>query len=316
MKYKLLIIILFSNFIALTQAKKPTIMIVPSDRYCNNKGYIKKIDLQGEINTYSDYKKALLDNDLGLVVTKINGLMSERGFPLVDLKATMKNIETQNAEMNMMQSKQGASISESPLDIIKRNAKADIILELFFEIKQNGFDNYCQFSLEGIDSYTNKSVASASGTGLPNVSASADLLLEEAVLQHIDNFNFQLMNFFSDLQQNGREITIKLKVWDTAPFDLEEEFEYDGEDDELSYLIENMIIKNSVNNQAPTSDGTENYMTFQQVRIPLFDSKGRALDARRFARNISKILAKEPFMVQCKTYPRGLGEAWIIIGEK
>ena len=50
------------------------------------------------------------------------------------------------------------------------------------------------------------------------------------------------MNFFSDLQQNGREITIKLKVWDTAPFDLEEEFEYDGEEDELSYLIENMII--------------------------------------------------------------------------
>lgn len=316
MKKLLLFLIMCVDIFAFSQAKKPTIMIVPSDRYCNNKGYTKKIESQGETNVYSDYKKALLDNDLGQVITKINGLMSERGFPLVDLKATMKNIETQNAEMNMMQSKQGSSISESPLDVIKRTAKADIILELFFEIKQKGFENYCQFSLEGIDSYTNKSIASASGTGLPNVSASADLLLEEAVLQHIDNFNFQLMNFFSDLQQNGREITIKLKVWDTAPFDLEEEFEYDGEEDELSYLIENMIINKSVKNQAPTSDGTENYMTFQQVRIPLFDSKGRALDARRFARNISKILAKEPFMVQCKTYPRGLGEAWIIIGEK
>ena len=50
--------------------------------------------------------------------------------------------------------------------------------------------------------------------------------------------------------------------------------------------------------------------------IPLFDAKGRALDARRFANELRKFLRNEPFMIESKVMMRGLGEAIIVIGEK
>jgi hypothetical protein len=50
--------------------------------------------------------------------------------------------------------------------------------------------------------------------------------------------------------------------------------------------------------------------------IPLFDAKGRALDARRFANELRKFLRGEPFTLESKVMMRGLGEAIIVIGEK
>jgi hypothetical protein len=52
------------------------------------------------------------------------------------------------------------------------------------------------------------------------------------------------------------------------------------------------------------------------VRIPLFDNNGRAIDARAFAKDVSKFLKAEPYFVESKLMTRGLGEAIIVLGEK
>ena len=60
-------------------------------------------------------------------------------------------------------------------------------------------------------------------------------------------------------------------------------------------------------------------MKFEQVRIPMmFNLNGRevAMDTRRYISNLSKFLAGPPFNLDNKIYQRGLGEAWLIIGEK
>ena len=55
-------------------------------------------------------------------------------------------------------------------------------------------------------------------------------------------------------------------------------------------------------------------MYFEQVRIPMFNDKGRALDARLWARDLIKLLSS--FGIKSKLIMKGLGQATIIIGGK
>lgn len=67
---------------AMGQAKKPTIMVVPSDRYCISKEFKKlTFENQGQKQTLPDYKAALQnDPDLRMVITKMAQIMADRGF--------------------------------------------------------------------------------------------------------------------------------------------------------------------------------------------------------------------------------------------
>lgn len=64
------------------------------------------------------------------------------------------------------------------------------------------------------------------------------------------------------------------------------------------------------------SDGTESFAQFEQVRIPLLDDKGRAMDTRAFATKLRKYLQQPPFNITSKVMVRGLGEAIVVLGEK
>lgn len=68
------------------QAKKPTLMVVPSDAWCNEHGYLESYDNQGTTTSVPNYAQALQNNkDVNNVISKINSLMADRGFPLKDL---------------------------------------------------------------------------------------------------------------------------------------------------------------------------------------------------------------------------------------
>ncbi len=304
------------------QAKKPTIMVVPSDAFCISKGYFTTVNLNGSEQKIPDFKKAMQeDSQIRLVITKMGSIMSDRGFPLKDLEQTLKSIETESAELAMMASKSsGAAISESPIDILRRTAKADIIMDLDYTIKRQGPSQIITFNLRGLDAYSNKQVAAAAGVGAPSSFATADLLLEEAVLSHMDAFNGQLSKHFEDMFTNGREVTVVVRVWTGAPVDLEEDFDVNGTTDMLSIHIENWMAENTVSGRFSTSDATENVLKMEQVRIPMMykSSSGRemAMDTRRFVSNLSRYLANAPFNIETKIYQRGLGECWLIIGEK
>ncbi len=303
------------------QAKKPIIMVVPSDNFCIQKGFTITVNANGKDQVLPDYKKALLESDeLRLVITKMGAIMADRGFPLKDLEQSLKSIESESAEISLLQSKSsGAAIAETPIDILKRTAKADIILDLDFIVKRQGPNNFISFNLKGLDAYTNKQVAGVAGAGAPSSSASVDLLLEEAVLSQMDNFNGQIMTFFDDMFKNGREVKLVLRVWDNADVDFEQEFEVNGNNDMLSFHIENWMAENTVSGRFSTVDATGTMMRFEQVRIPMtFTNNGRetAMDTRRFASSLNKYLAGAPFNIESKIYQRGLGEAWLIIGEK
>lgn len=311
---------LLSAMMAFSQAKKPTLMVVPSDAWCNKNGYMKAISNgEGSTKNIPDYEIALQsDMDLKLAIAKINDLMAERGFPLKDLEQQLKIITQQNAEQNLITSKSGNEMAESPIDQLLRVAKADIIMELTWNVNVTGPKRSLTYILEGKDSYTGKSIGSASGTGAPSFSAEVPVLLEEAVVANIDNFNNRLQQHFDDLFTNGREVAIEIRVFqdNEAGVDLESEFEIDGEEKELSEIIDDWMAENTVEGRFSKLGSSENYASYEQVRIPLYNAKGKAMDTEAYARNLRNYLRKEPFNIPVKVMNRGLGKCFLVLGEK
>lgn len=301
--------------LASAQIKKPELMVIPSDVWCISNGYSYTIDNMGTPTNVPNYKQALQENmGLKLAIAKLNDLMAERQFPLQSLEQAIKNLEQRRAEDNLTVSKAGNELAESPLDELARTAKCDILLELSWEVKDFGPKHSISYILEARDAYTGKSIGAVSGTGQPSFSADVDVLLEEAIVANMDNFNIRLQNHFTEMQEIGREIVLDIKVFagNEAGIDLETEF--GGE--ELIEIITNWMQENTVQGRFSMPYASENMANFTQVRIPVYDDRGRAIDANGFARNLAKMLKKAPYNIPSKVLVKGLGRAVIILGEK
>lgn len=297
------------------QIKKPELMVIPSDVWCITNGYSYPVENMGTTVNVPNYKQALQENmGLKLAIAKLNDLMAERQFPLQSLEQAIKNMEQRRAEDNLTVSKAGNELAESPLDELARTAKCDILLELSWEVKDFGPKHSLSYILEARDAYTGKSIGAVSGTGQPSFSADVDVLLEEAIVANMDNFNVRLQNHFTEMQQIGREIVLDIKVFagNAAGVDLETEFG----GDELIDIINDWLQQNTVQGRFSMPYASENIANFTQVRIPVYDERGRAIDANGFARNLAKFLRKEPYNIPSKVLVKGLGRAVIILGEK
>lgn len=317
MKLSIVILLLCLTLTGFGQAKKPTIMVVPSDNWCIKNGYTQTFDDMGTIKTLPDYKIALQnETDLLMTISKINTLMADRGFPLVNLESALKNMEQESAEIAALTSKSAGNLAENPIDVLQRTANADIIIQLTYVINKNGPQRSITFLLQGLDAYTNKQIAGAQGTGSPSFATETPVLLEEAVLSHIEDFNTRLQAHFNDLFENGREIAFQVRAWDTSPIDLEEEFTFKGEKLELGEIIEDWVSDNTVKGRFNTLNYTQNVIRFDQVRIPLYDERQRAMDTRRWVRDLRSMMGQAPINQEVKIQTRGLGEVWLIIGEK
>ncbi|MBO5232812.1 MAG: hypothetical protein J6B33_00670 [Prevotella sp.] len=297
------------------QAKKPTLMIVPSNVWCNKNGYMTTFNNQGVKEEVPDYVKALNNSmDLTAVISQIGGLMADRGFPLKDLQQTTKSLNNLGAENSLLRSKtSGAAIAESPLDRLRRIAKADIIMELQWDIVSVGPKKQVRYILRGLDAYSNKQVATAQGIGPASFSAPEAVLLEEAVTDKMDNFCSQLQAHFDDMQKFGREVTVDVMVFDNGSgIDLEKEYG----DMELVEVIDGWFNENTVEHRFSKSDATETFALYEQVRIPLYNTNNMPMDTEQFVRKLAKFLRQAPYNITCKTVNRGLGRCALIIGEK
>ena len=302
--------------IAFGQAKKPRLMVVPSDNWCYQNGYMTEFDNQGVIEQIPDYKAALVKNtDLLPVISAINGLMSDRGFPCENLESAMKSINRQSAELNVVTNKAGdAAVKTNDLMLLRQQAKADIILQLTWKVNQTGPRRSVTYTLQGLDAYTNNEIASAGGTGEPSFTVELPVLLEEAVNAHIDEFCTRLQAYFDDMFKKGRAIAININVFENdEDIDLETEFG----DKELREIIEDWIYDNTVSHRYNLVDDAELYMQFDDVRIPLYDERGRAIAANNFARDLVRYLKGAPCNIsQIKLMNQGLGQATLLIGNK
>jgi hypothetical protein len=196
------------------QAKKPTLMILPSDNWCEQRYFNTVFDNQGTKQKVPNYKQAFQEDiELGQVISKIGSLMIDRGFPLKDAEQELKAIEARAAEDNMTSSvASGSSIAESPLDKLKNKAKADIMIQIWWSVTPTPDGKVVSFILEAFDAYTSKRIASSTGNGSPNNTDIVPVLLQNAILSNINPFAAQLQSHFDDMFFNGREILLTVNI--------------------------------------------------------------------------------------------------------
>lgn len=294
------------------QSKKPTLMILPSDNWCEQRYFMTKFQDQGRTVSVPDYQAAFReDTEIGAVVAQLGQVLTDCGYSLKDTEQELKKMARVITEDSVTSSKSGSVLAESPLDILKRSSKADIIIQIGWQVNKEGNKKSVSFILEAFDSYTSKRIATATGIS----KASSEIvprILAKAVGDQIKPFNKQMDAFFADAEKNGREILLTVRRWEDWDNDLETEF--DGE--ELLDIIQNWLTENTVGGSFNLSDATENFARFEQVRIPLANEKGTAIDARAFATELRKYLRKAPYNIPAKVMTKGLGEAQLVLGDQ
>ena len=314
---KILILYLSINCVNLFgQAKKPSLLIIPSDNWCIQNGYYDVRDDQGTEKKVVNYKKAVQENaELLSAVSKLEEMLQLRGFPPKNLEQTLKSLEMQQTRDNQVSSKYGSSIAVSPQDELNSVAKADILIQFSWTVNPLGPQKSLTYVLSGFDSYTNKPVGNSSGTGPNTISAPLAVLVEQAVTDKMDGFLNLMQLHFDDMFENGREVIIEILTTDALGYDL---YEVMGED-ELNLQIEDWIADNTVEGRFNIVDATGTRMLFEQVRIPLFyERRGtqRAMDTRTFVNNLNSFLRTELGIEDASVMMQGLGKATLFLGGK
>lgn len=304
----LVIILCLGGILQAQTEKKPTLMILPSDNWCTQRFFTTVYEFQGVKTRVPNYQQAFQeDTELPQVISRIGQLLTDRGYSVKDAEQEIKNISIREAESNVITSRtSGATIDETPLDILKRRIKSDVVIQIWWQVHKN---KSVSFTLEAFDSYTSKRIATSAGI-VENV-GEIPHTLEKAVSQNIQKFDLQMMQWYERMCGSGREIVLTIKCWDNWDKDLETEFG----GIELIDCIQKWLSDNTVNGSFNLSDATEVSAQFEQVLIPLFEDN-QAVDARAFATKLRKYLQKFPYNIQSKVIIRGLGEAILILGEK
>ena len=320
MKKRTMFLVMLCFFTAITQngygqgsVKKPTLTILPSDNWCAARYFMTTYDNQGSEVKTPDYLTAFQqDSELPMVIANVGALLTDFGYSVKDAEQELKAITARAQEDNVTTSTTSRSyLSESPLDVLKRRVKADILLQIWWKVNKEAVGHSVSFTIEAFDTYTSKRIATYSGTS----AASEEIiprLLANTIRDNITTFDKQLTSWYNRMETNGREIVLTIRCWDNWDKNLETEFD----DKELTDWIDEWMASSTVNGQYNLTDGTENFAQFEQVMIPLCDANGKALDARAFAVQLQRYLKKEPFLITAKVMIRGLGEAILVLGEK
>ncbi len=294
------------SLIAQVSKKQPTIMVMPSDNWCIEHGYYDTYEdpETGEKTKAPDYQQAFQESqDVGLAIDKIGEIFSDRGFPLRDMEQKLKNIED---EKSLDAAEEGGRGTKSTLkEQLLRQAKADIILYLNWEVEEKGPYKQVTFQLSAVDPYLAEQVGAASGTG-PKNSGNLNVLLEEAVLNNVTNLQSQMQEYFNDLNQNGRKIRMRVKVAESSPLTLKD-YCSSSQKFQIGQMFEDAIIyfqkqDESVNQSYRIGTQTTNHLNFDMIRIPMYyeresafgDSKTKvAMNGTDFAQKIKSMVAEK-----------------------
>lgn len=296
---------------AAPKGQKPVIMVVPEKSWCINQGFVRASSPKTV-----DYEKALLNDDVLNVITKMGGLMEERGYPLKLLSATLDELNTEAAMDLALTSKADGEIVEDDLDKLTRIAQADILVQVAFTRTTYGPRNMVEFRVTSVDAATSKQIGGETGRSSASGAPMGDLL-KESVLGFMDRFVASIQRHFEDVVTHGREGTIIFKIADDCPLNFESEVTLNGDTGELSEVIDYWLGENALDTSYTTGASNRVRLVFEQVRFPLtgkgrFGGKARAINAEGFVKPIGSFLSQ--FGVSVSTVPSGIGKVYVVLG--
>ena len=302
---------------------KPTIMIFPSDGWLEDNGYSSFVENQGVKTFVPDYASALRDNKLNIAIRTLDGMIGERGYPTVRLEEEMKSITQGSAIDNMTEGRDGGSTESTVLEQLLSSAKADIIWKVSWTKETNGIQDWIEYGIDALDAYTSKAFATEDGSGPKSMNTGEGDLIRQAVTDKMDSFLSEHQVFFNKMIEEGREITLEIRRFDSFEYYFNDDVEFKGKEMEFSNLIRGFTGSISKDRDFSFSS-TENQIEIKSIRIDMTEEIedvfsgekiSQTLDAETFAKKITRFI-KDEFGYPSKVLPFGLGKARITIGEK
>ena len=156
---------------AIEQAR-PTIMVIPGDQTLQNFKCLKTEKANGRDYILRDYKNYLLKDDRAKrIISTIQNEFNAQNYPLSDFEQTLKQLDTQEA-LDMAD-----GFEKDAKTQLLTVAQPDIILELSYDTSRDKMSmtshNYnhkgektVNFTLNALDAYTNKVVATMTATDI------------------------------------------------------------------------------------------------------------------------------------------------------
>lgn len=272
------------------QAKKPRLVVVPSDALLVQMNLLGGTDDMGEVNYVQNYKQAFLDTDLKACIAKISELFQDDGFPLTMLEAELRRVQGKNLTIPV-----------------------DVRLELNYKINKQGPRDVLYYELTGLDAYSSKQIAGSSGQSNPAIGETKVNLLQEAVKDKFRKFADDILNYFTSLAEVGRESRLTIEA---NGIELPSEVED---------IVDLWLQRNCVNGSFTIDEVDEEALRASQAMMPLYNANGRGMDARNFYRPlVQELKTKLPgYTVTQKTSSKTsqsdgggtLGDAYILISQ-
>ena len=301
-----------SDVSAIEQAR-PQIMVLPSDNTLKNFKALSESHANGRTYYQRDYP-AYLKNDYHAkrILSFIQDKFNEQNYPLNDLEQTIKQLDTQEATDIV------DGLGDDAKTRLLTVAQPDIILELDYytssgKISLTGH-NYANkgtrdvsYTLNAIDAYTNKVVATINATGLKGESTTK--LLQADMEQKFPEFQADIQKYFSDILKRGRDITVRVAVENGCDINLSDT---SAEGDTYADYIIDYIKTHTVKGAYKMQRNTDKELYFVNCRIKLLNEDGTQYGVYDWTRDLAKKLRKD-LGLKVTNKAQGLGEVLLTI---
>ena len=261
-RYLLLSLLCSQQIYAQVTTVQPSIMVIPF------------VQEGQDIRTTLDWS-----SDKRQIIAQVNGAFADKGYPTRDFYQVFKNI-SQNAVF------EDDSQSDLKTQVIESSG-ADIYIEADVNVVRQNDGNSVRVVLKACDAATGKVLASKIGDSGKFYTDNIGKLGTKAVDKAMDGFLATLQQSFNDMMINGRSIVINLTFHENSDFDANTEV---GNGDQLRDLLEEWMEDNAYRNYASPPRVVAKKMIWEDVRIPIRDSRGNNYSINTFARNLYKFL--------------------------
>jgi hypothetical protein len=292
---------------------KPSVLIVPSDEWMTNYGYVTKKDNQGITEDVYDYPNAIKDERISKAIMALaNKFGGPTGaFDIQDMKAKLDDIKLEEQKNNA----RDASKKESTMDLFARVLAADLWIKIDFteNALQGGLTTQFIITLSATDPYTGQNAIPGKNIEKTSVGDNKFQLMTSAMNGAAEEFRPQIFAHFKKQVEKGLQGRLTVSLLSEVTFNFDTEYEYKGNEMELNRILSSIVKKNSL---SATEDGSQTETTRRyMVYIPL-ERKDEEGDVSKnnfkdFAYQVTAQLKK--LGMTYKVESSGLGKVEIII---
>ena len=197
-------------------------------------------------------------------------------------------------------------------------AQPDIILELTYDTSRDKMsltshnythkgDKNINYTLNALDAYTNKVVATVSQSNIKGESTTETI--QTSIKEAMPKFQQDITKYFSDILTRGRDITVRVAVEKGANVNLQDE---SIEGDTYADWIIDYIKTHTVKGAYKLQRNTNNELYFVNCRIKLLNEDGTQYGVYDWTRDLQKNLRKN-LGLKCTNKAQGLGEVLISV---